>query len=127
MRSPTTEVLSFQGAAGCEAMDGCLICLAQEYPHVKFCRMPASAAGVSTRFVCISQVSLFSIRLTNSILLAHFIADVNCVLSLPKQKVTGLPALLVYKAGHLMGNFVRLIDEFGDDFYATDVEGFLIE
>ncbi|KAK3858634.1 hypothetical protein Pcinc_035192 [Petrolisthes cinctipes] len=81
-----------QGAGGCEAMDGCLVCLAQEYPHVKFCRMPATAAGVSTRF-----------------------------------KVTGLPALLVYKAGHLMGNFVRLIDEFGDDFYATDVEAFLIE
>lgn len=24
---------------GCEAMDGCLISLAEEYPHVKFCRI----------------------------------------------------------------------------------------
>ncbi|KAK7078163.1 hypothetical protein SK128_024419 [Halocaridina rubra] len=81
-----------QEAAGCEAMNGCLTCLAQDYPYVKFCKLPASAAGVSSRF-----------------------------------KVTGLPALLIYKAGQLMGNFVRLTDEFGDDFYASDVESFLIE
>ena len=43
------------------------------------------------------------------------------------QKVSGLPALLVYKEGQLVGNFVKLLDEFGDDFYATDVESFLIE
>ncbi|XP_071544190.1 phosducin-like protein [Panulirus ornatus] len=81
-----------QEALGCEAMNGCLMCLAQEYPHVKFCQLQASAAGVSSHF-----------------------------------KVTGLPALLVYKGGQMMGNFVRLTDEFGDDFYATDVESFLIE
>lgn len=81
-----------QDAMGCEAMNGCLTCLAQEYLHVKFCKLPASAAGVSSHF-----------------------------------KVTGLPALLIYKGGQMMGNFVRLTDEFGDDFYATDVESFLIE
>ncbi|XP_068235113.1 phosducin-like protein [Palaemon carinicauda] len=81
-----------QEALGCEAMNGCLSCLAQDYPYVKFCKLPASAAGVSSHF-----------------------------------KVTGLPALLVYKEGTLMGNFVRLTDELGDDFYATDVESFLIE
>ncbi|ROT63890.1 phosducin-like protein [Penaeus vannamei] len=79
-------------AAGCEAMNGCLACLALEYPHVKFCRLHATAAGVSSRF-----------------------------------KVTGLPALLIYKSGQMVGNFVRLTDEFGEDFYATDVESFLIE
>lgn len=81
-----------QDASGCQAMNGCLSCLAQDYSHVKFCKLPASAAGVSSQF-----------------------------------KVTGLPALLIYKSGHLMGNFVRLTDEFGEDFYATDVESFLIE
>lgn len=81
-----------QDAMGCDAMNGCLTCLAQEYPHVKFCKLPASAAGVSSHF-----------------------------------KVTGLPALLIYKGGQMIGNFVRLTDEFGDDFYATDVESFLIE
>ena len=43
------------------------------------------------------------------------------------QAVGGLPALLVYKNGELIGNFVRLTDEFGDNMYPTDVENFLIE
>ncbi|XP_050698365.1 phosducin-like protein [Eriocheir sinensis] len=81
-----------KGVPGCTAMTGCLGCLAQDYPHVKFCTMPASVAGVSANF-----------------------------------KAGGCPALLVYKAGQLVGNFVRLTDEFSDDFYATDVESFLVE
>ncbi|XP_076047034.1 phosducin-like protein 1 [Oratosquilla oratoria] len=81
-----------KGAAGCEAMTGCLRCLSEEYPNVKFCQLLAAKAGVS----------------------AHF-------------QVTGVPALLVYKGGQMVGNFVALTGEFGDDFYATDVESFLIE
>jgi len=81
-----------KGVQGCEAMSGCMMCLAEEYPNVKFCRLKASAAGVSSKF-----------------------------------KKMGLPAILVYKEGQLMGNFVRLIDEFGEDFFASDVESFLIE
>lgn len=43
-------------------------------------------------------------------------------------KIGGIPALLVYKNGNLIGNFVRLSDELGgDEFFASDVEGFLIE
>lgn len=43
-------------------------------------------------------------------------------------KVDGIPALLVYKGGHLIGNFIRLADELGgNEFFASDVEGFLIE
>lgn len=43
-------------------------------------------------------------------------------------KIGGIPALLVYKSGNLIGNFVRLSDELGgDEFFASDVEGFLIE
>lgn len=42
-------------------------------------------------------------------------------------KMCGVPALLAYKAGQLVGNFVRVTDELGDDFYAGDVENFLIE
>lgn len=44
-----------------------------------------------------------------------------------KFKISGVPALLVYKAGQLVGNFVRLTDEFGDDFFAGDVESFLTQ
>lgn len=43
-------------------------------------------------------------------------------------KVSGIPALLVYKAKNLIGNFVRVSDELGgDEFFASDVESFLIE
>lgn len=33
----------------------------------------------------------------------------------------------MYKGGVLLGNFVRLTDEFGEEFYAVDVEAFLVE
>ncbi|XP_075162107.1 phosducin-like protein 1 [Haematobia irritans] len=39
----------------------------------------------------------------------------------------GLPALLVYKAQAVIGNFVRVTDDLSDDFFASDVESFLIE
>ncbi|XP_075978520.1 phosducin-like protein 1 [Anticarsia gemmatalis] len=42
-------------------------------------------------------------------------------------RVDGVPALLVYKGGQIIGNFVQLATELGNDFYATDVERFLIE
>ncbi|XP_064487148.1 phosducin-like protein [Ornithodoros turicata] len=80
------------GIQGCEAMNGCLQCLAEEYPQVKFCVVEASSAGMSRHF-----------------------------------ERSGVPALLVYKDGSLIGNFVRLTDEFGEDFFAVDVESFLIE
>ncbi|WAQ95714.1 PHLP-like protein [Mya arenaria] len=44
-----------------------------------------------------------------------------------KFSSTGVPALLIYKGGELIGNYIRLSDEFGEDFYATDVESFLQE
>lgn len=43
------------------------------------------------------------------------------------QTKEGLPALLVYKGGQTIGNFVKLEDTFGQDFFASDVESFLIE
>lgn len=36
-----------------------------------------------------------------------------------------LPALLVYKAGELLGNFLSVTKHFGEEFFATDVEAFL--
>ncbi|KPJ12364.1 Phosducin-like protein [Papilio machaon] len=42
-------------------------------------------------------------------------------------RVDGVPALLVYKGGQIIGNFVQLATELGNDFYATDVQRFLIE
>lgn len=76
----------------CEAMNGCLSCLAQEYPTVKFCKIRASDTSLSHKF-----------------------------------STSGVPALLIYKGGELIGNFVRLSDELGEDFYVTDIEGFLHE
>lgn len=42
-------------------------------------------------------------------------------------KAGGVPALLVYKAGQIIGNFVKVTNELGDEFYVGDVENFLIE
>ncbi|XP_026170018.1 phosducin a [Mastacembelus armatus] len=38
-----------------------------------------------------------------------------------------LPALLVYKAGELLGNFLAVTKHFSEEFFATDVEVFLNE
>ena len=37
----------------------------------------------------------------------------------------GLPALLAYKNNTLLGNFIRVSDTLGNDFYANDVASFL--
>jgi hypothetical protein len=42
-------------------------------------------------------------------------------------KSDGIPALIVYKGGQVVGNFVRITDELTDEFYVGDVENFLIE
>ncbi|XP_005095941.1 phosducin-like protein [Aplysia californica] len=81
-----------QHVPACETMNGCLGCLANEYPTIKFCRLSASDARMSFKF-----------------------------------SEEGVPALLVYKNKELIGNFIRLGQEFGDDFYANDIESFLQE
>ncbi|XP_070845528.1 phosducin-like protein [Chaetodon trifascialis] len=77
---------------GCEAMRGSLLCLALEYPLVKFCSVRSSAISTSALF-----------------------------------RDSALPALLVYKGGDLIGNFVRLTDQLGEDFFAVDLEALLQE
>ncbi|XP_030750005.1 phosducin-like protein [Sitophilus oryzae] len=42
-------------------------------------------------------------------------------------KVDGVPALLVYKSGNIIGNFVKLTDDLGQNFQTEDVQGFLVE
>nr|KAG5708406.1 hypothetical protein BaRGS_026133 [Batillaria attramentaria] len=54
-------------------------------------------------------------------------AQVTVVVHIYEDAENGVPALLVYKNGELVGNFLQLSKEFGDDFYATDVESFLEE
>ena len=96
-------------AGGCPAMLGCLDCLAGEYVGVKFCKILSTAAGLSKHF-----------------------------------KSSGVPALIVYRAGvmgeadipvgihslfsgQLLNSFVRMTDQLGEDFFANDVEGLLVE
>ena len=43
------------------------------------------------------------------------------------QAKQGVPALLIYKDKEMIANFVRMSDELGDDFYASDIESFLLE
>ncbi|XP_065833414.1 phosducin-like protein [Oscarella lobularis] len=42
-------------------------------------------------------------------------------------RADALPALLVYRDGKLAGNFIRVSDELGDEFYADEVAAFLRE
>ncbi|KAM3910488.1 phosducin-like protein [Leptodactylus fuscus] len=77
---------------GAEAASGSIMCLASEYPGVKFCRVKSSLLGTSSKFT-----------------------------------KNALPALLVYKSGELIGNFVRITDQLGEDFFAVDLEAFLHE
>lgn len=42
-------------------------------------------------------------------------------------RVSALPTLLIYKNGNVVGNFIRLNEEFGDEFFSSDVESFLLE
>lgn len=44
-----------------------------------------------------------------------------------KFKLDGVPALLIYKSGNLVGNFIRLSDDLGNDFMPDDVQGYLVE
>ena len=43
-------------------MDGCLACLAQEYLNVKFCRIKASDARLSYRFVSADPPTFYEIK-----------------------------------------------------------------
>lgn len=42
-------------------------------------------------------------------------------------KISGVPALLVYKNKQIIGNFIRITDELGDEFCESDIENFLLE
>ncbi|XP_043469168.1 phosducin-like protein [Leptopilina heterotoma] len=42
-------------------------------------------------------------------------------------KKDGIPALLAYKNGQVIGNFVHVSDSLGEDFFAEDVAAFLTE
>ncbi|KFB37510.1 AGAP004468-PA-like protein [Anopheles sinensis] len=42
-------------------------------------------------------------------------------------KTSGVPALLIYKGGQMIGNFVKLVDDLSDEFDFGDVESFLVE
>ncbi|KAG8447616.1 hypothetical protein GDO86_014936 [Hymenochirus boettgeri] len=55
--------------------------------------------------------------------------NVKCSLLGTSAKFTkcALPALLIYKGGELIGNFVRITDQLGEDFFAVDLESFLHE
>ncbi|KAI5717962.1 phosducin-like protein [Diaphorina citri] len=42
-------------------------------------------------------------------------------------KTSGLPAMLAYRGGEVVGNFVRLGEELGEGYFVEDVEAFLVE
>lgn len=42
-------------------------------------------------------------------------------------KSSGVPAILVYKSGQLVGNFIKISNDLGVDFNKEELQGFLIE
>lgn len=68
-------------------------------------------------------------ELAQSYLNVKFAKIVGSVAGMSKNfKIGGIPALLVYKGGNLIGNFIRMSNDLGgDEFFASDVESFLIE
>jgi hypothetical protein len=106
-------------------MNNCLDSLAAEYPTVKFCRITATDARLSWKFV--SKMLGFCTVFTPSNTLGTLLTVQLSILCLLWQVVNGVPALLIYKAGQLIGNFIRLSDEFGQEFYPGDVANFLVE
>ena len=46
---------------------------------------------------------------------------------LPYQLEKGLPALLIYKGGDMIGNFLNISSQIGEECLINDVEGFLQE
>ena len=44
-------LLTVQNVDACDAMNGCVICLAKAHRHVKFCKITAADARLSTHFV----------------------------------------------------------------------------
>ncbi|RZB40317.1 phosducin-like protein [Asbolus verrucosus] len=57
-----------------------------------------------------------------------FCAIVGCRAGMSQRfKADGVPAILIYKAGQLVGNFIRLSDDLGNDFQPEDVQSFLVE
>lgn len=97
----------------CNMMNNCIDKLARKYPDVLFCSLDAINVGMSREFVsCFFK--------SNIIHLLIMIFDSS-------QTKYGVPALLIYKNGELIGNFVSLGDEFGADFDEKDVEDFLVE
>lgn len=42
-------------------------------------------------------------------------------------KSSGVPAILVYKSGQLVGNFIKISNDLGSDFSKEDLQDFLIE
>jgi len=86
--------LTDEQAPGCDAIDGCLVNIAKDYDHIKFCRLRVSAVA-------------------------------GCLSSRFKDK--GVPAILAYKGGEQIISLIRITDKLGEDFFADDLEGFLVD
>ena len=135
---------SSQGIKACNRMHECLATLSCTFPAVKFCSLDASQALLSVNFVCSSPLShlfhhlsihpsihpsvhpsIHSSSLHHPVI--HYQPKHPSFIIHHLQSLSGVPAMQVYKGGELIGNFVKLRQEFGEDFCASDVESFLVE
>lgn len=64
-------------------------------------------------------------KIYNTVKFAAILASLASVSS--EFQTHGLPALLVYKSGNIIGNFVKLANDLGSNFQAEDVQALLVE
>ena len=95
------------GAEGCEAMTGCIECLAADFPTVKFCSIKSTTAGLSKHFKTGGVPALLVYK--------------------GGQVSLDVPSDRSYFRCQMLGSFVRMTDQLGTDFFAADVESILME
>lgn len=80
------------------------------------------------KFKACKKMNKCFLKLAQDYTSVKFCKILSSVAGLSKKfKTVALPTLLVYKNGQLIGNFIRMAEELGEEFYASDVESYLIE
>lgn len=74
---------------------------------------------------CMNEALMCLSKIYNSV---KFCAIVGSRAGMSRDfKANGVPAILVYKNGQIIGNFVRLTDDLGNEFDEEDVQNYLVE
>lgn len=117
-KSVTVIIMIYEpGAEGCPAMSGCVENLAGDFPTVKFCKILSTAAGLSKHFKA-SGVPALLVYKAGQVLLLLLLVHLLCSCTYPPPPPS---------SPQILGSFVRMTEQLGTDFFASDVESLLLE